>query len=89
MLSDQNWSIVNTAIAPAAAVAIRADQINPFQEKAYHQSAYSGEGPHDIAQRTFELTIFLWAMGAILTGFLLVVLILTCCLRWRKREGSP
>ena len=82
--SDQNWSTVKMPVATAAKAAMPSDQSMPFQDKTYHQSAYSGEGPHDIEQRTYELTVFLWVIATIIVGFVATIAILGKCFRGRK-----
>lgn len=56
----------------------------PFHENTYHQSAYSGEGPHGIKARTYELTVFLWVMAGIIFFGVMAVAVLWSWLNKRR-----
>lgn len=82
--SDQNWMTENITVAAVAKAAIPPNQIIPFHERLYHQSAYSGEGNHDIEKRTYLLGVFLWLVGGVITVTPIAAIILWLLLRSRK-----
>ena len=84
--SDQNWTTVNVTVASAATAVMTPKPMMPFHERSYHQSAYSGDGSHDIDARTFQLGVFLWVMGGIMAALVIVVPIGMYCIRRQERQ---